>query len=259
MRAIGKYHYKLLIADSDPDAPEKYKLSSVWRECGYDINGHAMSQRIALRYIRSSNVDLVIFREKPPDMNSAVFTSELSAIRDAPACIVIGTGDPRNMRECFLNGAVDYLAEPVSEPQIRDALRRAAEHIRSTAAESDYAEALAEYFDSLAETVSDTAFLQKLRTYLTESEGAVISTQDAAEHFGFNKDYFGRMFRQRIGLTFGEFYKRFRMLYAQKLLLSGRYKVGEISRMLGFSTADYFTAEFHRYTGKRPLEVKNRK
>ena len=60
-------------------------------------------------------------------------------------------------------------------------------------------------------------------------------------------------------MTFGEFYKRFRMRYAEELLLSGRYKVGEIAGMLGFATADYFTAEFHKYTGKRPLEVKNRK
>ena len=259
MRAIGKYHYKLLIADSDPDAPEKYKRSSVWRECGFDINGHAMSQRIALRYIRSSKVDLVMIREKPPDMDSAAFTSELSAIRNAPVCIVIGNGDPQVIRECFLNGAVDYLTEPVGEQQIRDALQRAVEHIRSTGATDDYAEAVGEYFTDLSEKSDDPIFLQKIRGFIAEKEGTVISTQDAAEHFGFNKDYFGRMFRKRIGMTFGEFYKRFRMRYAEKLLLSGRYKVGEISRMLGFATADYFTAEFHKYTGKRPLEVKNRK
>ena len=259
MSVIGKYHYKLLFADSDPDAPEKYRRSSVWRECGFDINGHAMSQRIALRYIRSSKVDLVVFREKPPDMDPAAFMSELSQVRDAPVCIVIGSGDPQTIRGCFLNGAVDYLTEPVSEQQVRDALRRAVEHIKSTEATGDYAEAVENYFAVLAETTEDTVFLQKMQTYIAESEGVVISTQDAAEYFGFNKDYFGRMFRQRMGMTFGEFYKRFRMRYAEKLLLSGRYKVGEISRMSGFATADYFTAEFHKYTGKRPLEVKNRK
>lgn len=259
MSAIGKYLYKLLFTDEDPDAPEKYRRSSVWRECGFEIAGHAMSQRIALRYIKGSKVDLVVFREKPPDMGAAAFTSELSSVKDAPACIVIGTGDPRTIRECFLNGAVDYLTEPLSEPQIREALLRAADHIRTKGAVGDYAAAVSEYFAGLSETVGDTVFLQKMQTYISENEGSVISTQDAAEHFGFNKDYFGRMFRQRMGMTFGEFYKRFRMRYAEKLLLSGRYKVGEISRMLGFATADYFTAEFHKYTGKRPLEVKNRK
>lgn len=259
MRAIGKYHYKLLIADSDPDAPEKYKRGSVWWECGFETVGHAMSQRIALRYIRSTHVDLIVFREKQPDMDAASFTAELAAIRDAPACIVTGAVDVRTIRECFLNGAVDCLSELPNELQLRDALKRAAEHIRSAAATSDYWTALTEYFDTLAEGEGDPSFLQKLKSYLEKSEGAVISTQDAAEHFGFNKDYFGRMFRQRMGMTFGEFYKRFRMLYAEKLLLSGRYKVGEISRMLGFATADYFTSEFRKYTGKRPLEVKNRK
>ncbi|MCR4780141.1 MAG: helix-turn-helix domain-containing protein [Ruminiclostridium sp.] len=259
MRAIGKNRYKLLITDIDPEAPEKYKRSGVLRECGFDINGHAMSQRIALRYVRGVKVDLVIFREKLPEMDSAAFTSELSAIRNAPVCIVIGSGDPHTIRECFLNGAVDYLTEPVSEQQIRDALQRAAENIRSTEATGDYTDTVREYFAELSEISEDPEFLKKIQAYITENEGAVVSTQDAAEHFGFNKDYFGRMFRKRMGMTFGEFYKRFRMRYAVKLLLSGRYKVGEISRMLGFATADYFTAEFHKYTGKRPLEVKNRK
>jgi YesN/AraC family two-component response regulator len=259
VRDIGKYHYKLLFADEAPDAPEKYKRISVWRECGFEIAGHAMSQRIALRYIRSSKVDLIVFREKLPGMDAVAFTSELSAVKDAPACIVIGAGDPQTIRRCFLNGAVDYLTEPAGEQQIRDALLRSAEHIRSSAAAEDYAAAVREYFEELSAAVDDSVFLNKIQTYIAGNEGAVVSTQEAAGHFGFNKDYFGRMFRQRMGMTFGEFYKRFRMRYAEKLLLSGRYKVGEIAGMLGFATADYFTAEFHRYTGRRPLEVKNRK
>ena len=259
MRTIGKYRYKLLFADSDPDAEERYRRSSVWRECGFETAGHALSQRIALRYIRSSKVDLVVFREKLPDMDPAAFTSELSGIRDGPVCIVIGTGDPKTIRECFLNGTVDCLTEPVSEQNIREALLRAVGHIKTTEASGSYTEAVGEYFAELTETEADSQFLQKIQGYISENEGKVISTQDAAEYFGFNKDYFGRLFRKRIGMTFGEFYKRFRMRYAEKLLLSGRYKVGEIAGMLGFATADYFTAEFHKYTGRRPLEVKNRK
>ena len=34
------------------------------------------------------------------------------------------------------------------------------------------------------------------------------------------------------------------------------YTIGEVSAMLGFATADYFTAEFKKYSGKRPLDVR---
>lgn len=78
-------------------------------------------------------------------------------------CVVIGSGDPRIIREYFLNGAVDYLTEPVGEQQIRDALRRAAEHIKATGATGDYAEAVGEYFTGLSETSEDPVFLKKYR------------------------------------------------------------------------------------------------
>ena len=59
-----------------------------------------------------------------------------------------------------------------------------------------------------------------------------------------------------MGMTFGDFYKKFRIKYAEKLLLSGRYKVYEVSSMLGFSSVDYFTTVFKKLTGKTPSELK---
>ncbi len=57
-------------------------------------------------------------------------------------------------------------------------------------------------------------------------------------------------------MTFGDFYKIFRIRYAERLLMSGKYKVYEVSSMLGFSSVDYFTTVFKKLKGKTPSEVK---
>ena len=63
-------------------------------------------------------------------------------------------------------------------------------------------------------------------------------------------------FKSKFGMTFGEFYKRFQISYAKRLLESGQFKVLEVSRLLGFSTPDYFTRVFKKYTGIAPSVMK---
>ena len=78
----------------------------------------------------------------------------------------------------------------------------------------------------------------------------------AADHFGFNRDYFGRYFKTKFGLTFGDFYKGIQIDYASRLLESGQFKVLEVSGLLGFSTPDYFTRVFKKHTGHTPSAFK---
>ena len=192
-------------------------------------------------------------RDSRPEMDAAGLAKSLSLLQSPPAVIVLSPdSNAEKMRECFLNGVLDYITEPASETKLRDALERAVKHIKSSDACSEYRHAVREYFADL----SDTGFMKTLEELISANEGKVVTVQSAAAYFGFNKDYFGRLFRQNTGMTFGEFYKRFRIMYAEKLLSTGRYKVHEVGEMLGFATADYFTAEFRRRTGKRPSELR---
>ena len=133
-------------------------------------------------------------------------------------------------------------------------LTRAAQQIGQTFVTGEYNLALREYLDDIE--CSDEKFLMRLRDFLLSCENVTVTTEYAADHFGFNKDYFGRMFKQKMSVTFGDFYKHFRMIYAEKLLSSGRYKVYEVSALLGFSSVDYFTSVFKKITGKTPSEIK---
>ena len=245
--------------DPDIDAISRYKKLAVWRECGFEIVGQAISVRSAVSYIKSSGTELAVCFEKPPDLDAVKLTEGLSDI-EGTSCIVVSPDiSPERMRACFLNGAADFIHAPASETTLKECLSRAVTHIKAKGTAAEYRAAAEEYFSELRKTITDETFLDSMETFIADNEKNVASTQSAAEYFGFNKDYFGRLFRKKTGMTFGEFYKRFRMIYAEKLLISGRYKVNEISGMLGFATPDYFTSEFRKYTGRRPLEVKKQK
>jgi two-component system response regulator YesN len=62
------------------------------------------------------------------------------------------------------------------------------------------------------------------------------------------------MFRNEISKTFNECLTEYRMHIAKKLLLSGNYRVYEISKMVGYANVKYFSQVFRREHGVTPLK-----
>ena len=249
--------HKIVMINNDNSAFAKYKRLPVWRDNGFELFAVSHDTDEAVKLMNKDNIAFALVFNKPPQLEAAAIVERISKKTDKCEILVISPyGDSENMRECFLAGATDYLCEPVSEVRIKEALVRAKQKYDKAMEGHEYRLAAVEYFDTFAESEQGDKFTENLREFIIASEGVTVSTETAADYFGFNKDYFGRMFKARVGMTFGDFYKRFRILYAEKLLLSGRYKVYEVSELLGFSSVDYFTAVFKKVTGKRPSELK---
>lgn len=248
---------KIVMINNDGLAFAKYRRFPVWRENGFELCAITDDADEAVRLMHKENIAFALVFNKPPLLDAAVVVDKISKKASRCEMLVISPhSDPENMRECFLAGVTDYLCEPVSELRIKEALNRARQKYDKAMERREYRLALSEYFSTLPGGEGEDKFISSLRELIAQSEGVTVTTEAAADYFGFNKDYFGRLFKARVGISFGDFYKRFRILYAEKLLLSGRYKVYEVSELLGFSSVDYFTAVFKRVTGKRPSELK---
>ncbi|MBR1664175.1 MAG: helix-turn-helix domain-containing protein [Ruminococcus sp.] len=248
---------KIVMINNDDSAFSKYRRFPVWRENGFELCTLTDDTDEAIKLMHKENIAFALVFNKPPQLDAAAIVDKISKKAGRCEMLVISPhGDPENMRECFLAGVTDYLCEPVSEVRIKEALIRAKKKYDKATESREYRLAVNEYFNEFETKCSDKKFSDNLREFISSCEGVIVTTESAADHFGFNKDYFGRLFKARTGMTFGDFYKRFRVLYGEKLLLSGRYRVYEVSELLGFSTVDYFTSVFKKLTGKRPSELK---
>ncbi|MBR1752327.1 MAG: helix-turn-helix domain-containing protein [Ruminococcus sp.] len=245
---------KMLIINNDISAVSKYRRMPIWRENGFEISAVTSDINEAVTLMHKENIAFALIFNKPPAVDAAQILRLIASKNIKCETLVISPyGNTENMRECFIAGAVDYLCEPVPEAKIKDALLRAKSQFDKNMENHEYRIAAKEFFSSLK--IQDK-FSDSLLEFILKSEGVTVTTEMAADYFGFNKDYFGRLFKSRIGMTFGSFYKQFRILYAEKLLKSGRYRVYEVSELLGFSSVDYFTSVFKKQTGKRPSELK---
>ena len=247
--------FKVLVADNNTAAFDRLKKLPVWEENGFEIIGRTADMRSAAQRCKTDSIELLICYNRPPAISAEVLITSTAELSERTVCLAISPhDDSENMRRCFILGVIDYLTEPVGEQRLSEALARAAQRIRSLSVSSEYMQALEEHLADVR--ADDKKFVEKLREFLQSCENTTASTEYAADFFGFNKDYFGRLFKSKIGMTFGDFYKIFRIRYAERLLMSGKYKVYEVSSMLGFSSVDYFTTVFKKLKGKTPSEVK---
>lgn len=247
--------YRVLIFDNNTGSFDHLRKMSAWNDNGFEIVGKTADINSLTELCAKNGVELVVcFNRKPLISTEEVITEVKSASDKIVFMGVSPYDDSENMRKCFILGALDYLTEPVDEIRLNETLGRAARQIESTFVDSEYSLTLKEYLSEMS--THDERFIERLGDLLQGCENITVTTEYAADWFGFNKDYFGRMFKQKTGSTFGEFYKLFRIRYAERLLMSGRYKVCEVSSLLGFSSVDYFTSVFKKLTGKTPSQLK---
>lgn len=95
--------------------------------------------------------------------------------------------------------------------------------------------------------------MQKALSYIRENYMRQISLREVADRVYLNEFYFSKLFKKKMNKSFTEYLVELRMEKAIELLKSGKYKLYEISSLVGYES-NYFIKVFKNYTGYRPNE-----
>lgn len=106
--------------------------------------------------------------------------------------------------------------------------------------------------DVLGSRYSDP--LERARQYVRTHVDERILLQDAASAAGLSPSYLSALFKKEYNQNFMDFVNETKMNRACQLIREGRYRIYEISYMLGFENAYYFTRVFRRHVGMTPTE-----
>ena len=248
----------ILIADSgERSAKNLNSLISVLDDTEFVVSKHTANLNEAVSLVLSRQFDILLCINRAPEYIAAKLLRLTGGTEHRiPAIIISEQDDSQRMRECFLLGAIDFLSEPIPPEDLISALTRAASMIHEQLIESEYRGAAEEALAGLPQSEDLQPILEKLSAFLQKMEHQTATVELAADYFGFNRDYFGRYFKGKFGITFGDFYKSLQISYAKRLLETGQFKVLEVSHLLGFSTPDYFTRVFKKHTGSVPSAVR---
>lgn len=100
-----------------------------------------------------------------------------------------------------------------------------------------------------------SSYIQQAVEYIDIHYGVeTLTITDVAAAVYLNPVYFGRMFKQSMGIPFRRYLMNVRMEKAKQLLLQEKYGILEIGEMVGIENPSYFTQLFKKYTGMVPSE-----
>lgn len=91
--------------------------------------------------------------------------------------------------------------------------------------------------------------------FIKENFESRITLDDISRKAGLSTAYFSRIFKAVTGYTVVTYINLVRCQHAEKLLKSGKYKVGEVASQCGFENKSYFARTYKRLMGALPSGV----
>lgn len=90
--------------------------------------------------------------------------------------------------------------------------------------------------------------------YIAENYSKHISNDELASSLGISTVHFGKMFKEIIGMSPGNFIMMTKMKKAEEMLKSDYSSITDIAYSLGYNNVYEFSRGFKNFTGKSPLK-----
>jgi Response regulator containing CheY-like receiver domain and AraC-type DNA-binding domain len=96
--------------------------------------------------------------------------------------------------------------------------------------------------------------INHVKKYINEHLEEKLSLNEIADLYSISPSYLSALFKKYSDVGFSEYITQMKVSKAKELLLKENYKVYEVSDMLGFESAFYFSKVFKKVTGYSPKE-----
>lgn len=103
------------------------------------------------------------------------------------------------------------------------------------------------------------SIISRVERYVLDHLDKELSLKQLAIQFNYNNTHLGRLFKEETGEYFSDYLNKARIEKAKALLIDSLHKAGEISKLVGFSDANYFYKKFKELTNMSPIEYRNSK
>lgn len=101
--------------------------------------------------------------------------------------------------------------------------------------------------------------IHEILPWVEEHYGEQVSLSDVADQLSISREYFCRLFRQSMGITFQQYLTGIRLNHAYQDLLHTDTPVSEVMEINGFTNQKNFNASFKKLYGHTPSEIRKQK
>ncbi len=240
---------KVLIVE-DEQLEQDFLKSVVQEEI--DLTGTLLtceSGTQAVKLAEQYRVDIIIMDILIPEMDGLCAAQEIRKfLPDACITILSAFSDFSYAKQAIELRVFDYLLKPVKPSDFKQSFRK------MLAAASECQEHTAE--KGVVPKAEWTNFVGESIKYIHENFCEKLTLQMVASHVFMNPQYFSRIFKKEVGVTYTDYVNNLKIVHACKLLETTNYHAYRISSECGFTDPSYFNRVFYRQMNMTPKEYK---
>lgn len=239
--------YRLLIVDDEYEIRNGLCKFFPWDAIGFKVVGQVENGQQALEFIKRENVDAVLCDIMMPVMTGLELAKILHESKSKVKIIFFsGYQDFKYAQKAIEYGVNSYILKSTNYNE----LIRVFSNVKRNLDEENKSEP-----DNLN---FNEKIIYIIKKYVNENYRDV-TLEDLTKLVHMNPDYISKFFKQKTNQNFSDYLIEVRMKNAARLLDDVRYKIYEISDMVGYSNSFNFTRTFKNYFGMSPSEYRKRK
>lgn len=253
---------KVLIVE-DENLIRKGLINTIdWLSMNCIIAGEASNGSEGLKTIIEIKPDLVITDIKMPIMNGMDMLQAASEIYDFEKIILTSYGEFPYAKKAIDLGVFDYVLKPIDEDGFIEIILKVVNKIHEKTIFNEFKNGIKDYKSIdvlnldyyLKSDKKKSHYTEAVITYVKENYSKKICIEDIAEKLAVSASYLSRNLKEQTNQTFHDFLNRYRVQKSIELLMSGKYRVYEISSLVGFTDYKHYSTVFKKYIKASPLE-----
>lgn len=110
--------------------------------------------------------------------------------------------------------------------------------------------------ENLKDADESKRMIAKAKQFVNRNYMGEISLESVSKYTNISANYFSAIFKKETGTNFIDYVTNVRIEAAKRLLMEQKYKIYEISQMVGYENEHYFSRVFKKITGISPKKFK---
>lgn len=201
----------------------------------------------AIRFLAENQVDVVITDIHMPGMTGLDMIARIKESNKKLSFVILsGYGRFEYAQRAIDLGVKKFIMKPTSPEEVTQALEQIESELTDRAP------------SALAQKPTNNLVIMRAKEYIDLNYRKKFTLTDMANALYISPNYLSDLFKKHTGMKFSDYLLEVRMEKSKEYLMDIHYKVGDISALVGFSDARYFSSTFRKRYGMSPLEFRNR-
>ncbi len=243
--------YKLMIVEDENYEKEALETIVTNTYSEISIVGMATGGKEAVRKAKIFKPNIILMDIGIPELDGlAAQRKIIDFLPDVRTIILTAYSDFQHAQDAINSQVVDYLVKPIRTKKLTDAIDRILKDFKK---DNTYTSGVREITK-----ISQNTAIQQALVYIENHYLENIQVAELAKSLYLNPQYFSRLFKKELNISFSEFLILYRLEKSKDLLIDTDLPIYAIASCTGFSDSSYYCKLFKKYVHMSPLNFRNK-